>query len=61
VTPSNGGVGPGGLLSAATTLSASALSFVAGFGVDAVFIALDGFVKPIFNAEKTEGAGPAAP
>ena len=58
VTPSNGGVGQGGLLSGATTLSASALSFVAGFSVDAVFIALEGFVKRIFNTDKTEGAGP---
>ncbi|TIL42780.1 hypothetical protein [Mesorhizobium sp.] len=45
VTPSGGTVG----LTSSVTLSASALSFIAGFGAEGVFLALEGFIKRVFN------------
>ena len=44
IAPSVGTVGFAG-----TTLSASALSFIGGFGVEGVFSALEGLLKRIFN------------
>jgi hypothetical protein len=34
---------------ASTSLTASALSFIAGFGVEGVFVALEGLIKRLFN------------
>src|SRR5262249_1910416 len=45
VTPTSGGLG----LTGPVTLSVSAMSFIAGFGVEGVFVALEGFVKRVFN------------
>ena len=45
--PGSGGEGEG--LLGPVTLSASAISFVAGFGVDSVFEALETLIKRIFN------------
>jgi hypothetical protein len=36
-------------LTGAITLSAYAPSLVAGFGVEGVFVALDSFIKRVFN------------
>jgi hypothetical protein len=49
VTPSGstGASTPG--LTGTVTLTTSALSFVAGFGVEGVFVALEGFIKRVFN------------
>jgi hypothetical protein len=44
-----GGPGEGESLLGPVTLSASAISFVAGFGVDSVFEALETLIKRIFN------------
>jgi hypothetical protein len=44
-----GGAGEGESLLGPVTLSASAISFVAGFGVDSVFEALETLIKRIFN------------
>jgi hypothetical protein len=50
VTPSGGGGGAtGASLTGSVTLSASALSFIAGFGVEGVFVALESFIKRVFN------------
>jgi hypothetical protein len=43
--PPEGSVG----LTGSVTLSASALSFIAGFGVEGVFVALEGLIKRVFN------------
>ena len=51
VTPSGGASAPvEGALVASWGLSASALSFVAGFGVEGVFSALESLVRRIFNS-----------
>jgi hypothetical protein len=49
VTPS--GVGSQGAvgLTGAVTLTPSALSFIAGFGVEGVFVALESLIKRVFN------------
>jgi hypothetical protein len=49
VTP-NGTPNGGPALTGAVSLSASALSFIAGFGVEAVFVALESLIKRVFNA-----------
>jgi hypothetical protein len=49
---SQGAVG----LTSAIALSASALSFIAGFGVESVFVALESLIRRVFN---TDGASPA--
>jgi hypothetical protein len=36
-------------LTGSSTLSASSLSFIAGFGVEAVFVALESLIKRVFN------------
>jgi hypothetical protein len=46
--PSNSSQGAGGLLGS-VVLSASALSFIAGFGVEGVFVALESLIKRVFN------------
>lgn len=51
VTPSGAQGSPG--LTGAVALSASALSFVAGFGVEGVFIALESFIRRVFNIDQT--------
>jgi hypothetical protein len=43
ITPGSGG------LSSTVTLTPSALSFIAGFGVEGVFVALESLIKRIFN------------
>jgi hypothetical protein len=49
ITPSGvGSQGAGGLTSS-VTLTPSALSFIAGFGVEGVFVALEGFIKRVFD------------
>jgi len=45
VTPTSGSSG----IVSSITLSASALSFIAGFGAEAVFLALESFIKRVFN------------
>ena len=52
VTPSGAGDQPTPPLTGSVTLSASALSFIAGFGVEGVFLALEGFIKRVFNISK---------
>ena len=42
------------LLANPTGLSPAALSFIAGFGVESVFIALEGFIKRIFNIKERD-------
>ena len=49
VTPSGGSNSGTPALTSAVTLSASALSFIAGFGVEGVFVALEVFIKRVFN------------
>jgi hypothetical protein len=56
VSPSSGGAQGTSLLSAPGPLSLSALSFIAGFGVESVFVALDSFIKRIFNISSAEPA-----
>lgn len=48
VTPS-GANAQGAALTGAVTLTPSALSFIAGFGVEGVFVALESFIKRVFN------------
>ena len=47
VSPSAGQTGPA--LTTAVTLTPSALSFIAGFGVEGIFVALETFIKRVFN------------
>jgi hypothetical protein len=46
--PGGTGEGAGGLMGS-VVLSASALSFIAGFGVEGVFVALESLIKRVFN------------
>jgi hypothetical protein len=46
--PQNSAQGASGLLGS-VVLSASALSFIAGFGVEGVFVALESLIKRVFN------------
>jgi hypothetical protein len=48
VSPS-GTAGQAGALTTAVTLTPSALSFIAGFGVEGFFVALESFIKRVFN------------
>jgi hypothetical protein len=50
VTPTGGSVG----LTSTVTLSASALSFIAGFGAESVFVALESFIARVFNTGGTQ-------
>jgi hypothetical protein len=50
---------PGGLLGS-VVLSASALSFIAGFGVEGVFVALESLIKRVFNIPQTPRPGSPA-
>ena len=43
------------------TLSTSAISFVAGFGVETVFVALEALISRIFNVAPAAAADPAVP
>jgi hypothetical protein len=57
VTPSTGTVTQDAILLAApSALSASALSFVAGFGVESVFMALESTIKRLFNIKDKDAA-----
>ena len=49
VTPSGAGGSTGPGLFGSVQLSASALCFIAGFGVDGVFLALEGLIRRVFN------------
>jgi hypothetical protein len=49
VTPNGAASGGTPTLTGTVALSASALSFIAGFGVEGVFVALEGLIKRIFN------------
>lgn len=49
VNPSGSSPGAGAALATSWTLSASALSFIAGFGVEGVFLALEAFVRRVFG------------
>lgn len=53
VSPSSTPPPDGTGLLGSIVLSASALSFIAGFGVEAVFVALEGLIKRIFNLPQT--------
>jgi hypothetical protein len=46
ITPSSAG--------ALTTLTPSALSFIAGFGVEGVFVMLESLIKRVFNIPETK-------
>jgi hypothetical protein len=64
VTPSGGTNGPSdttpsGILGS-VPLSASALCFIAGFGVDGVFLALEGLIGRVFNIPDPTKPSPAA-
>jgi hypothetical protein len=48
ITPAGASGAPDGLF-AGVALTGSALSFVAGFGVEGVFVALEGLVRRVFN------------
>jgi hypothetical protein len=54
VTPS--GLAPQGAtgLTSTVTLTPSALSFIAGFGVEGVFLALESFIKRVFNIPESK-------
>jgi hypothetical protein len=58
VTPSGGGPQGAGIVPTTVSLTPSALSFIAGLGVDSVFVALDNLIKRVFN--NTDQARPAA-
>jgi hypothetical protein len=65
VTPTGGAVTsdttPSGVLGS-VPLSASALCFVAGFGVDGVFLALESLIGRVFNVpDPTKASSPAVP
>jgi hypothetical protein len=49
VAPTGVGSQGGGGLTGSVTLTPSALSFIAGFGVEGVFVALESFLKRVFN------------
>ena len=49
VSPTSGGPQGVALISGASTLSLAALSFIAGFGVESVFVALESLIRRIFN------------
>jgi hypothetical protein len=49
ITPASSQVVGANPFIAATTLTASALSFIAGFGVEGVFVALESLIKRLFN------------
>jgi hypothetical protein len=49
VTPTGANAQGAAGLTAAVTLTPSALSFIAGFGVEGVFVALESFIKRVFN------------
>ncbi|MRV72707.1 hypothetical protein GJ700_13415 [Duganella sp. FT92W] len=49
VNPSGSSSGAGAALASSWTLSGSALSFIAGFGVEGVFLALEAFVRRVFG------------
>lgn len=53
VSPSSGSAGAG-LFTGPSTLSLSALSFIAGFGVESVFIALESFIRRLFNITQND-------
>ena len=48
-----------GILGAAATLSTSAIAFLAGYGVEGVFKALDGLITQVFRVNGTERQPPA--
>src|SRR5258708_2876247 len=52
VTPSNASPQEATGLTGSVTLSASALSFVAGFSVEGMFVALESFIKRVFNIDE---------
>jgi hypothetical protein len=49
ISPSAAGTQNTGFLSGAASLTPSALSFIAGFGVESVFLALESIIKRVFN------------
>ncbi|WP_170305879.1 hypothetical protein, partial [Pseudoduganella ginsengisoli] len=49
VNPSGASPGADAALASSWTLSGSALSFIAGFGVEGVFLALEAFVRRVFG------------
>src|SRR3954447_6594348 len=49
ISPSGSSAQTGPALTTAVTLTPSALSFIAGFGVEGVFVALESFIKRVFN------------
>ncbi len=53
IAPSGSGSQAGGGLTGTFTLTPSALSFIAGFGVESVFVALEGFIGRVFNTSNT--------
>jgi hypothetical protein len=52
VTPNGAAAGGTPTLTGTVALSASAMSFIAGFGVEGVFVALEGLIRRIFNVPK---------
>jgi hypothetical protein len=61
VSPSGTASPAGSGLLGSVVLSASALSFVAGFGVENVFVALEGFMKRVFNIPQSSPNIPQPP
>ncbi len=57
VNPSGAAPGADAALATSWTLSGSALSFIAGFGVEGVFLALEAFVRRVFGVPG-QGEGP---
>jgi hypothetical protein len=53
IAPGGTGSQAGGGLTGTFTLTPSALSFIAGFGVESVFVALEGFIGRVFNTSNT--------
>jgi hypothetical protein len=49
IAPGGSGTQGAGGLTGSFTLTPSALSFIAGFGVESVFVALEGFIHRVFN------------
>ena len=49
VSPTGAAGQTGPALTTAVTLTPSALSFIAGFGVEGIFVALETFIKRVFN------------
>jgi hypothetical protein len=54
IVPSGAGSQSGVGLTGSGTLTASALSFVAGFGVEGVFAMLESLIKRVFNTDPTK-------